>query len=359
MKAGKLYLLIGMCLAMLAPRVGHSCSTFCLAYHDQPLFGKNYDWHIGDGLVMVNKRHVTKTAMGSPDERPARWISSYGSITFNQYGRELPLGGMNEAGLVVELMWLEETEYAAPDARPSIGVLQWVQYQLDTANTIDDVLAIDTHLRIRQGGPARIHYLVCDRTGTCASIELLRGQLVYHTKETLPITTLTNHTYTQSMAFLQQHVGFGGILPLPASTHSLDRFVRAAHLVQQYDPLTGPAAVDYAFDILTNIAQGSFTKWSIVYDIHHRRIHLRTLANPRRRSIDMHMFNFSCATPVQVLDINTDGAGDVTRKFQVYTQQINRQMIGTTFAKTELVAHLSPEVLDGIARYPSTTMCTQ
>ena len=33
---------------------------------------------------------------------PASWVSKYGSVTFNQYGRELPTGGMNEAGLVVE-----------------------------------------------------------------------------------------------------------------------------------------------------------------------------------------------------------------------------------------------------------------
>jgi penicillin V acylase-like amidase (Ntn superfamily) len=28
-------------------------------------------------------------------------------VTFNQYGRNFPSGGMNEAGLVIELMWLE------------------------------------------------------------------------------------------------------------------------------------------------------------------------------------------------------------------------------------------------------------
>jgi len=65
------------------------------------LFGRNYDWNFGDGLIFVNKRGVAKTSSGSESPNPAKWISRYGSVTFNQYGRENPTGGMNEAGLVV------------------------------------------------------------------------------------------------------------------------------------------------------------------------------------------------------------------------------------------------------------------
>ena len=66
-----------------------------------------------------------------PDGNTISWVSQYGSITFNQYGKEFPTGGMNEKGLVVELMWLDGTIYPQPDERPAIGVLQWIQYQLD------------------------------------------------------------------------------------------------------------------------------------------------------------------------------------------------------------------------------------
>ncbi len=43
------------------------------------------------------------------------WTAVYGSISFNQYGKEFPTGGMNEKGLVVELMWLDETKFPAQD----------------------------------------------------------------------------------------------------------------------------------------------------------------------------------------------------------------------------------------------------
>ena len=39
-----------------------ACTTFCLKGNGEVLFGKNYDWMIGDGLVFVNKRGVMKTS---------------------------------------------------------------------------------------------------------------------------------------------------------------------------------------------------------------------------------------------------------------------------------------------------------
>lgn len=47
-----------------------------------------------------------------------------------QYGRNFPTGGMNEAGLVIELMWLDGSRYPVPDARPAVDNLQWIQYNL-------------------------------------------------------------------------------------------------------------------------------------------------------------------------------------------------------------------------------------
>ncbi|MGD1045060.1 MAG: hypothetical protein ABR936_07005 [Bacteroidota bacterium] len=78
------------------------CTTFCLRDSINIVFGKNQDHIIGYGYLMINKRNVKKTAFFPYDDISAGWISKYGSITFNQYGKENPIGGMNEAGLVVE-----------------------------------------------------------------------------------------------------------------------------------------------------------------------------------------------------------------------------------------------------------------
>ena len=212
--------------------------------------------------MIVNKRDVTKTAI--LDERPATWTSKYGSVTFNQYGREFPCGGINEAGLVVEVMWLEAAEYPAPDSRFGLTNLQWIQYQLDNHSTVEEVLASDAKFRIRFDGVSKVHYLVCDAAGECASIEFLAGKLVSHTADTPPVKVLTNSTYASSLEFLKQHQGFGGVLPIGHSQDSLDRFVRAADMLARFDAHDAESAIEYGFTILAEVAQGDWTKWSIV-----------------------------------------------------------------------------------------------
>ncbi len=51
------------------------------------------------------------------------------------------MGGMNETGLAIELMWLDDTAYPMPDSRSTVYDLQWIQYQLDTAKNIEEVVA--------------------------------------------------------------------------------------------------------------------------------------------------------------------------------------------------------------------------
>ncbi len=151
-----------------------------IAKHDKiEIIGRNYDWDVEDGLVIVNKRGVLKRGYFRDEEKgtPAVWTSKYGSVTFNQYGRELPTGGMNEAGLVVETMALSEARYPRPDKRPYLGsALQLRQFLLDNFALVNEVIACDAMIRI---SPRRtvlgVHVLISDRMGNCASIEFLYG----------------------------------------------------------------------------------------------------------------------------------------------------------------------------------------
>ena len=156
MKIHLLFLILYILLICLIPRNIHPCTTFCLDKGNQLVVGSNLDWFIDDGLVIVNKRNVSKTAL-LPTEwaegKPASWISKFGSVTFNLAGLEIPFGGMNEAGLVVTTMMLEATEYPEPDSRPSLFAGQWKQYQLDNFSTVEEVLASDSQIRISPKGP--------------------------------------------------------------------------------------------------------------------------------------------------------------------------------------------------------------
>ena len=79
-------------------RSASACTTFMLERGGDRVVGKSYDWHMGQGLVLVNKRGVAKQSLpAKPGDRPAQWLSRHASVTFNQYGREFPAGGMNDA----------------------------------------------------------------------------------------------------------------------------------------------------------------------------------------------------------------------------------------------------------------------
>jgi choloylglycine hydrolase len=68
----------------------YPCTTFCLKADKDIIFGRNLDFSVGLGYVTINKRNVTKTAFIEPPEKQITWTSKYGSITFNQIGREFP-----------------------------------------------------------------------------------------------------------------------------------------------------------------------------------------------------------------------------------------------------------------------------
>ena len=110
---------------------------------------------------------------------------------------------MNEAGLVVSAMGLEQTEYPAPDARLTFSARQWIQYQLDTAATVAQVIASDAEVRISNSDPWTLHFFICDSQGNCAAIEFLDGVMVVHhtAQKTMPVKVLANTIYSRDLEY--------------------------------------------------------------------------------------------------------------------------------------------------------------
>ncbi|HXT22260.1 MAG TPA: linear amide C-N hydrolase, partial [Thermoanaerobaculia bacterium] len=196
--AGAVALLIGV-----AP--GLACTTFVLRDGGMVLFGKNYDWSLGDGLLVVNPRGLVRTAIVGPGVRAATWTARFGSVTFNQYGVASPSGGINEAGLAIELMWLDEARYPDADQRPVVGNLEWIQYQLDRHATVGEVIASDVEVRIADNAP--LHYLVADKSGDVAVVEFLGGRMAARRGRDVPVPALANDPYADELASWQRGQG--------------------------------------------------------------------------------------------------------------------------------------------------------
>lgn len=303
-------------------------------------------------MINTNLRGLSKTSFPMQEGKTISWVAKYGSITFNQYGKEFPTGGMNERGLVVELMWLDETSYPTPDSRPAISVLQWIQYQLDNSSTVNDVISTDKVLRIASVGTTPLHYLVADKNGDAATIEFLNGRMTVHKGNELPFPVLANDTYSQSVSH------FKSSPLLRANGSSLSRFSRACTMVEEYRmKKSSVSPIDYAFNILDKVSQGDFTKWSIVYDVGQSKIYLKTNTQRRVRSIDLTAFNFDCIAEPMQLDINSNDEGDVTKKFEAYSPKDNFRTVERSFMESNDRISVPSSYIDKIDKYQGQVRC--
>ena len=306
----------------------YACTTFFLHKNGQMAFGKNYDWMTGTGSVNTNLRGLAKSSLPVENGKGIAWTSKYGSTTFNQYGKEFPNGGMNEKGLVVELMWLNESKFPTKDTRPGLTVLQWIQYQLDNFATVDEVVASDRMVRIISTGTPQ-HYLVADSKGDVATIEFLEGKMVVHRGSNLPYPVLANSTYESSLQAAKSKKSGGN--------NSFNRFTNACSMISQYhQATTNKPLVDYSFDILNRVAQPGFTKWNIVYDIANKTIYFKTSGHEQRKKIPMNTMNYACSAPPLWYNMNQDHTGDIGKNFIAFNTEENKKMLKAAFRESGL-----------------------
>lgn len=342
----------------------YPCSTFVLKKGSHLIFGRNWDHYSSEGLIVVNKRNIAKKALLVTTEESVKWVSKYGSLTFNQIGKEFPYGGMNEKGLVVEMMWLEDTNYPKPDERPTLMEVQWIQYQLDNCSTVEEVIQSQSEIRISQS-LNKLHFLVCDQSGNAATIEFLDGKCVYHAGQSLPVAALTNDTYDSCIDLLSEYQDFEWEKKIDHTTlRSKDRFIKIARRIEDFTSENIRSAVGYAFDILSSVGVGKVgqqqTAWSIVYDIENLQIYFKTFENRKIRVVKLRDFDFACSSPSKVLDVSKDFEGDVSGDFVEYTNSINKSLIETVFKiykEAGFISNISEMQIYFLANYPDTLEC--
>ena len=348
-----------LALAVIAPATAPGCSTFALRKGDRLLFARNFDFFTGSGAIMVNPRGLSKTALVFPGEKAASWTARYGSVTFNQVAREFPMGGMNEAGLVVEMMWHDAAAYPERDERPGMMELQWMQFLLDTCATVGDAAAVAETVRVMPMG-SRLHFHLLDRAGGEAVAEFIAGRSRFYTGGDLPVPALTNQTYERCLAALPGFRGFGGDKPLHATLNDPDRFAALAEAVRR--PVKEKAMLERAWAILEKVHSDgpeSPTQWRMVYDPRNLEIHLRTRRNPAPRRLRLADVSFACADGARVLDLEK-GVGDLGKLLSGYTPEFNAGLVKRTFAAYRQAGFqqgISDMELAFMAAYPNGLAC--
>ncbi len=334
-----------------------ACTGFFIKRPDVRVMAVNYDWEVPGGRLIVNQRGVQKTAFVAQGVEPLSWVSSFGSLTLNQYGREFPIGGINQMGLAMQVLWLDSTVYPSDAPGPAIGALQWVQYCLDSFSSVQQV--VDSAGELAISSRAKLHFLACGKSGSCAVVEFLDGTPVIRAAEKLPLPVLANSTYNDSINALDASLGYGGKVAPAEGDSSLSRFVRTATQLNHSDVRQTPLAIDRAFHILADVAIAGQNQWRVVYDLRGRSVHFTTSGNSERRTISLRNVELNCAVDaVQSIDLSADGSGDVKTSLSPLTTEENHNLVRTSVSQTKFLEGTTDEQMQLWSHYPDGLACT-
>src|SRR6056297_1542290 len=125
-----LFLVMALSLIPLTQTKG--CTAFFLRQGKGMILAKNLDWPVDLGYVLYNPAGKRKQAFHTDGPtRPFQWTAQYPSLTFNQFGVEFPLGGMNSQGLVVEELNTPRVSIEKDTTSRQLNEFQLVQFLLD------------------------------------------------------------------------------------------------------------------------------------------------------------------------------------------------------------------------------------
>jgi len=316
----------------------YPCSSFVLKNGKTILLGKNFDWTFDKGYVIKNLKNTTKVAYFTHNGTPASWTSKYGSITFNQNGKEMPYGGMNEKGLVVEMLWLEDTRFNISENKTYLNELEWIQYQLDNFQTVDEVVAnVETLKTYPIKG--KIHYILADTNGKSVIIEYLDGKPMIYEKEANTCQAITNKSVTYS----EKHIdNLKGIRRNNTSTtyryYQLEKQIRKLQRTSDFSEMT-------AFQMLKNVTipKGDFrTVWSIVYNIETKSIAFYSYKNKEIKQINLNNIDFEQG--LSCFNINQNKETLLDNKLLPFSEKENFEMVSASLIHLGVDMGLSKEI---------------
>ena len=305
--------------------------------NDTFLTGRNMDFSLPiPANLWVFPRGMERSTAVGPNS--LSWTSKYGSLAVSSFDIATT-DGMNEAGLVANMLWLVESEYPdfeSEEERPGVAISAWAQYVLDNFATVSDAveeLEKEEFVVVTDFIPGTdkfttVHLSISDATGDSAIFEYIEGKLVIHHDPSYIVMT-NDPPYNEQLALLKYWQSIPGNVFLPGTVKATDRFVRA-HYYINHVPLTDDPQISVAstFSVLRNTSvpygyeiEGfpnlSTTQWRVVADQTNMRYFFETALTPNTFWVDLDNLDFSETSSVKVL--RTDGgqiySGETSSEF--------------------------------------------
>lgn len=323
-----------VCTAMLllasmavAPAADACTRAVYLGANDQVITVRSMDWKTDVGTnLWAFPRGMKRSGEVGPDS--IQWTSKYGSVIASGFDISTT-DGMNEAGLVANVLWLVESDYPKYDGKgPGLSIAAWAQYVLDSFATVKDAVdhlkqepfTIVTDTIPGQDLLATLHLSLSDASGDSAIIEYIGGkQVIHHSREYQVMTN--SPIFEQQLALNEYWKQIGGTVMLPGTNRASDRFARASFYVNAIPKSEDPVeTIASAFGVIRNASVPlgistpdqpniSSTRWRTVAD-HKRKLYFfESALTPNIFWIDLTKMDFSEQTgKVRKLDLGRNQA---------------------------------------------------
>jgi len=326
---------LAMALAAAVAPAGACTRAVYLGDNGDVITARSMDWKVDVATnLYVLPRGIERTGQAGPTS--AKWTARYGSVVATGYDVSTT-DGMNEKGLVANLLWLVESEYPQQRGnKPGLAISLWAQYVLDNFGSVAEAVAalerepfaIVTDKVPGEDRQATLHLSLSDATGDSAIIEYIGGRQVIHHDRRYQVMT-NSPIFDQQLALNAYWKSIGGTVMLPGTNRSADRFARASFYINAIPKAEDPVeALASVFSVIRNVSVPfgittpgepniSSTRWRTVAD-HKRRLYFfESALTPNTFWVDLNKVDFG--GQVLKLDLGRDQrntfSGDALSQF--------------------------------------------
>ncbi|MEN3931169.1 linear amide C-N hydrolase [Microvirga sp. W0021] len=335
-------LVTGLCAVLLSTSAIQSYACTRLVYlgpNDNIITARSMDWKYEiDTNLWVFPRGMERNGEVGPNS--IKWTSKYGSVVASGYDVSTT-DGVNEAGLMANVLWLVESQYPKLDnKKPGLTIAAWAQYALDNYATVAEAVAdlekepftIVTDNVPGEKRMTTLHLSLSDATGDSAIIEYIDGKQVIHHGRQYQVMT-NSPTFNEQLALNEYWKQIGGTVFMPGTNRAADRFARASFYVNAIPKEENTnRALASVFSVLRNVSVPygiatdeepnlSSTRWRTVFD-HKRKLYFfESAVTPNTFWIDLKSIDFSADKgKVMKLDLGKSQdhtySGNATKDFK-------------------------------------------
>jgi len=307
--------------SLLATTPAVACTRCMRAFADGTVVvGRSMDWVEDPGSEMwVFPRGMKRHGNAGPAS--LEWTSRFGSVGVSFYGIATA-DGMNEKGLVANILYLAESDYGTSVAgRPHLSIGGWAQYVLDNYATVAEAVAalekepFTIVAPVLPNGEAGVgHLSISDPSGDSAIFEYLGGRLKVHHGRRYNVMT-NSPPFDEQLALNAYWRQIGGDVMLPGTIRASDRFVRASFYIDAIpENLAGSRAIASVFSVIRNASAPlgittpgepnvASTIWRTVHDQKARTLYFDSATSPTVFWMPLEKLDFTAGAPVKKLPL--------------------------------------------------------